>query len=147
MEISPGASVKVGRFLRADLAIPDDEYLSGVHFLLTNDGRSASITDLKSSNGLYLNGVRVLTAILDQSANISAGRSSFTVEFHANEYSTAVLKPDGLDEIQFEVLSCLCRQPDSLFAVVDAAHGDTVLTLILESDSEHECLYDGRAAQ
>lgn len=142
-----GASIRVGRSPLADFVIANDDYLSSIHFLLTNAERNISIADLKSRNGLFVNGVRVETAILQDGDQIAAGRSRFTVEFEVQHNPGALLTSEGLDELNLAVLRCLCGWEDPLFALIDAAHGDEVLTLVQGYDGQYQCLYEGSAAR
>ena len=53
----------IGRAANCELALPDDTYLSQLHArLFVRDGQ-AQVEDLGSTNGTYLNGERVTTAV------------------------------------------------------------------------------------
>ena len=54
--VDAGSSLRVGRTDRADLVIPDDKNLSGLHFTLAWDGERATLRDLGSQEGTLLDG-------------------------------------------------------------------------------------------
>jgi|SRR6516225_8715774 pSer/pThr/pTyr-binding forkhead associated (FHA) protein len=66
----------VGRGDIAGASIEDDS-LSWAHFLITREGDSYCLIDLKSSNGTWIDGERVLAGKLHSSQTISAGGSLF----------------------------------------------------------------------
>ncbi len=70
--------VEVGRRSRG-LAIPDDEHMSGHHFLVVCDGQECRIRDLSSTNGTFVNGTRIVEATLRDLDEIRAGRSTFVL--------------------------------------------------------------------
>jgi hypothetical protein len=70
--------VEVGRRCRG-LAIHQDEYLSGQHFLVVRDGPECRIRDLSSTNGTFLNGKRIVEATLRNLDEIRAGSSTFVL--------------------------------------------------------------------
>jgi len=70
--------VEVGRRCRG-LAIPQDEYMSGHHFLVVLDRQECRIRDLSSTNGTFLNGKRIVEATLRNLDEIRAGSSTFVL--------------------------------------------------------------------
>lgn len=72
----------VGRSADADLTLDDDK-VSSSHFRISRQGEGFAIADLKSTNGTFLDGVRVTTGQpLGSGAVIRAGRS--VLVFHAS---------------------------------------------------------------
>lgn len=57
--VAPGAKLRVGRTDRADLVVPHDGAMSGLHFELAWDGAICRLRDLASAKGTILDG-RVL---------------------------------------------------------------------------------------
>jgi hypothetical protein len=54
--VAPGAKLRVGRTDRADLVVPHDGAMSGLHFELTWDGAICRLRNLSSAPGTILNG-------------------------------------------------------------------------------------------
>jgi hypothetical protein len=83
----------VGRTSKADIAITDDPTMSGVHFLIEYSGESATVRDLESRNGLFVNGQQVIEAAVQSGDQIRAGRTFFSVSLEGVE--AASLEPEG----------------------------------------------------
>lgn len=66
----------IGRSRSADLFVDSPE-LSRKHVLLTKDGNEYTVVDLASRNGVYLNGVRVHSAVLRGGDTLQMGNASF----------------------------------------------------------------------
>lgn len=78
--IGPGQTLKVGRHAyEADMAIPNDERMSSLHFEVSCDGHAAAVRDLNSTNGTSLNGQRIGFAKLNDNDEIAAGETRFGV--------------------------------------------------------------------
>ena len=77
--VPEGKAITVGRTPRSDLAIPQDTFLSGIHFALECNGATGQVVDRKSANGTFLNGTRVSEAIVHDGDEIMAGKSLFLV--------------------------------------------------------------------
>jgi hypothetical protein len=139
--VLPGATLRVGRFERADLVVPHDEHLSGLHFHLSWDGAECRVRDLGSMEGTLHNGERVTEALVASGDWIRAGSTFFSVYFEAPP-------PDERDEgTAAPLLAALAAEAAPLFAVLDAASDRRVLDLLKTSAEEHRCLYEGRAAE
>lgn len=80
-ELSSGTTT-FGRDDSADVAI-DDRGLSRVHFEIAFNGDIAAIRDLQSTNGTFVDGVRVQEVVLRSGSKISAGRTEFDFELIA----------------------------------------------------------------
>lgn len=65
----------VGRGLNSDLVL-DDAQASRQHFVIITEGTNYTLKDLNSSNGTFLNGNKISTAVLKNSDVIKAGSSS-----------------------------------------------------------------------
>jgi pSer/pThr/pTyr-binding forkhead associated (FHA) protein len=50
----------IGRSLQCDLSIPDDKFISQFHARVSLQNNSCVLEDLGSTNGTYLNGVRII---------------------------------------------------------------------------------------
>jgi len=80
VRLDAGQELRVGRTEWADLAVPQDRLMSGVHFALQADPSGCYLTDLGSSNGTQLNGQPVSArAPLQHGDEILAGETQFAV--------------------------------------------------------------------
>lgn len=84
-----GRETTFGRTDSAVVALPEDFYLSRVHFSVQYDRRSGTwiARDMKSRHGTYLNEERISEATLAQGDRLKAGHSEFLVR---------TLGPDGV---------------------------------------------------
>jgi pSer/pThr/pTyr-binding forkhead associated (FHA) protein len=84
--VAMGRSVSVGRGSgRADMAFPEDTFMSGVHFAVECSASGCRVQDRKSSNGTFLNGARVQDAMLANGDEIKAGQTIFAVKMVSDE--------------------------------------------------------------
>jgi len=82
IEFPIGAKTVVGRAAESDVRIADDQ-VSRRHVELTivEDGRSyVRAEDLKSRNGLHVNGHRVQATLLDDGDHVVIGRAVFRLD-------------------------------------------------------------------
>jgi hypothetical protein len=77
-------TTSVGRDQRADITI-DDRGLSRVHFEIAWNGESAAIRDNQSTNGTFVDGIRISEVLLRNGSRITAGRSELDFELFAQE--------------------------------------------------------------
>lgn len=87
-----GALFRIGRQANADLPITDDRALSGLHFAILCDKLRCRIRDLNSTNGTFVNGIRVNLVELYDRDTIRAGNSDFQVRFEG-QINTTVIDP------------------------------------------------------
>lgn len=62
--IGDGQTIKVGRTHASEFLIPNDPHVSGLHFAIELIDCQLTLTDLKSRNGTYLNGERVMQPVV-----------------------------------------------------------------------------------
>jgi hypothetical protein len=84
IEVKPGTILRIGRTARADYALAEDDYLSGLHFAVEFDGAQCRVRDLGSSNGTFINGSRVLDQVVHQGDSLTAGGSTFAIHIDAS---------------------------------------------------------------
>ena len=75
-------TTSVGRDEEAEITV-DDRGLSRVHFEVAFDGEIAAIRDLGSTNGTFVDGMRITELVLRSGSRISAGRTDFEFEMLA----------------------------------------------------------------
>jgi pSer/pThr/pTyr-binding forkhead associated (FHA) protein len=151
--LQPGKLAQVGRTSWADLAIPQDASLSGMHFSLECSRDLCRLRDQGSGSGTLVNGLRVTETVLRHGDRIQAGQSTFVV-FLEGEGSTplesvvpAGPKPAPANSTPAgsfpDLLQLLRRVDEPLFALLDAARDPKVLQLLRESKEEYQSLYEG----
>ena len=91
IEIPAGVIVRIGRTGKSDHPLPEDGYLSSVHFAVGCDGQRCLIRDMGSSNGTFVNGSRIEEMAITSEDRIMAGGSTFSVQF---ERSAPQSEPD-----------------------------------------------------
>ena len=79
VEISKGQEITIGRALEANVVLADQR-ASRLHATIKRDGLQYVIKDLKSANGLFVNGKRVETAVLTHQDDLLIGRCHLTFE-------------------------------------------------------------------
>jgi FHA domain-containing protein len=89
-----GETVTVGRAAaRAQLALPHDTFMSGVHFAVECGPSGCRVQDRKSSNGTFLNGARVQDAMLANGDEIKGGQTIFLVKIVADAKLASLMPP------------------------------------------------------
>ena len=83
--LGPGESLRVGRTTNANIAIADDPTMSGVHYEVQASDDGATIRDLGSRNGLFVNGEQVSEAALHGGDQVRAGRTFFSISIEGVE--------------------------------------------------------------
>ena len=74
----PGSVKTLGRAARADFIV-DAGMVSRVHCRRAARPAELEVTDLDSTNGTYVNGQRIATAIIKNGDELGIGRVTFTV--------------------------------------------------------------------
>jgi hypothetical protein len=136
-DLPDAVSVTFGRTEKSRFVIPEDNHLSGAHFVLECQGEKCKIRDLSSTNGTFVNGVRVTEAEIEIGAVISAGSCAFKLcpgtPDEWNGYST---RHKG-------VLSLLYGYGQQVFAVLDAAREDRLPAFLQAYGVENFSLCEG----
>lgn len=81
IRVKDGATILVGRVGGAAFAIPNDGTLSSKHFSISVQGNVCLVKDEGSSNGTYVNGMRVEQVAVQPGYRVKAGHSEFLVSF------------------------------------------------------------------
>ncbi|HKV24498.1 MAG TPA: FHA domain-containing protein [Candidatus Acidoferrum sp.] len=89
-----GESVSIGRAsAKSQFALPQDTFLSGLHFAVEVSASGCRVVDKKSSNGTFLNGARISDAMLANGDEIKAGQTVFHVKIVADSKLPAPAPP------------------------------------------------------
>jgi hypothetical protein len=141
--IAPGQRFTVGRHERASLPVVHDEQMSGLHFALTWDGSRCDLRDLGSLGGTELNGEPVAAAEVSHGDWIKAGETIFSVYFEGRVPAWPRENGTVPAERRAGALAVLRAQEAPLFAVLDAARRERIMTLLRASPATAASLYDG----
>ncbi len=123
----------IGRSEDAQFCLPHDRFFSRHHCILEIAPPQAFIRDLGSTNGTFVNGMRVDTAYLKSGDRIQGGETVLEVEVstgieeYGDEISMAVTHPSL---VSVKCLNC------SISATVEANHPDARLSFICDDCRE-----------
>jgi hypothetical protein len=153
-EVRAGSLLRFGRTAKADCALPEDSFLSSLHFAIGSDETGWFVHDLGSSNGTFLNGAKVEQSKLADGDQVRAGDTTFVVHTVEAEpapgpdTAAAFASIDDGEDFQgaASLLKILRAQPDPLYAVLDAARNPKIIALLSHARHEFRSLYDGDAA-
>lgn len=136
-DLPDAVNVTFGRTERSRYVIPQDNHLSGAHFSLECHGEKCMIRDLASTNGTFVNGVRITEGDIKLGAVISAGSCAFKLSPGAPaEWTTYPAR-------QRAVLSLLYGYGQQVFTVLDAAREDRLPAFLQAYSVDHSSLYEG----
>ena len=139
-------TVTVGREAPADIVVRD-RFLSRSHFQLTCEDKLHVMTDAGSSNGTYVNGMKLRGCVLKPRDAIFAGRTAF--RFAAVLDGKVLL--DNLPESPGELLPWQVKLITALeaacaFVVLDGAINPAVRDLLNQAGVFYQSLYEGEQA-
>jgi len=132
VELDTRLVTSVGRNANCTFPFVSDRFLSGRHFEIAVSGEQLFLRDLGSSNGTFVNGIRVQEHQLQTGECFTAGQSVFQIEF-------------GLSG-SCSLSDVLSTQNEPLYAVLDTARDPLIYTLLLTSGAYYWCLYAGNSA-
>lgn len=79
IEVQSGSILRIGRTVKSDYAVSSDSYMSGLHFAVDSSGPQCKVKDMGSSNGTFVNGVKVSEVVVKDGDTIAAGGCTFSV--------------------------------------------------------------------
>jgi hypothetical protein len=92
--IVTGQTVTFGRAAgRAQFPLPQDTFMSGVHFAVECGASGCRVQDRKSSNGTFLNGAKIQDAMLANGDEIKGGQTIFAVKVVADAKLASMTPP------------------------------------------------------
>ena len=136
--LSPGETLTVGRSPAARISFPEDPYLSSLHCSIEAGSDTVLVRDLNSSNGTFVDGLRVQEAVVTAGQLICAG-SLTMFPFLAGDAGEA-------SRVHF-LLRYFAFVDAPLFCLLDAARGPEVHNLIREAKERCQCLFEGKSAK
>ena len=163
--IPEGGAASFGRSQAAQFVIADN-FMSSVHFSLQYIGLRCTVRDAGSSNGTYVNGVRINECDVRPGDSIQAGQTRFRIRLESAPVaspaiavvtevpagpSTApmaiTLEWDGFSPAQAAFLHLLYDTGEPVFAVLDSAREDRMPAFLHACQTEHVSLFEGREAE
>jgi Domain of unknown function (DUF4123)/Inner membrane component of T3SS, cytoplasmic domain len=149
------STVVIGRKPPAEIVLADPT-VSRAHCTLEFDGRTCRLTDLGSTHGTSVNGVRADDWIVLEGDLIQVGQSVLKATYSENEFPhtpppgfAPVGPTETLDEIPTlpsraeQVAAALRAEAGTLYAILDAARAPLVLARLLACKDERKSLYAG----
>ena len=141
--MEPGRVLRVGRTELADLRVPGERWMSGVHFELSWDGASCRVRDRRGAGGTWLDGQPVSEGEVKSGGWIRAGSTLFLVFLEGVTEVPGPADPPEIAARKERALGALRTETAPLFALLDAARDRRILELLRGSVEEHRSLYDG----
>ena len=136
-------TLTVGREAPADVVI-DDQFLSRSHFELKCGEMIHILADQGSSNGTYVNGVRLRQSVLKPRDAIFAGRTAIRIAAMMDGKVLLDSLPESPGELlpwQTKLIEML--QSSCSFAVLDGAISPAVRDLLNQAGVFYQSLYEG----
>lgn len=137
-------ALRVGRTDRAELALSDDTFLSGVHFEVSAEGETCVLRDLNSSNGTTFRGQRIRAVTLRSGDGFMAGQTQFSLVQNSEEEAEVV--PADIEVMQplsrEWLLTHLRTTSQPLYAVLDAASDPRVLAMLVQYKCQYAWLFE-----
>lgn len=124
----------IGRSEEAQFCLPHDRYFSRHHCILEIAPPQAFLRDLRSTNGTYVNGMRVETAYLKSGDRIQGGETILEVEVSTGleEYDAAA-NVSGSTQPSIVTVACLnCSIP----ATIEAADPEARMSYVCDDCRE-----------
>jgi hypothetical protein len=148
--VEPERPLRIGRTDRADLVIPYDPKIAGVHVELEMRKAACELRNVGRAEPPALNGEPTAQAMLAHGDWLRIGQTDFL--FH---YEALTAGPVELDEpedpellaARGRALEALRAQSEPLFAVLDAARSSRILELLRPAPDETRSLYEEGPAE
>lgn len=81
--VLPGQQLSVGRTEKSQWMFADDDLMSGLHFVISDEAGQWEVCDARSLNGTLLNSQRIERAVVHNGDAIAAGNTQFRVWLEA----------------------------------------------------------------
>jgi len=135
-DLPDGVTVIFGRTDKARFVVPEDSHLSSAHFSLECRGEKCKIRDLSSTNGTFVNSLRITEAEIAIGAVISAGSCSFRLSPGLAEEWI------GFPPRHKAILATLYGYGQPVFAVLDAARESRLPAFLQAFGAQHVPLFE-----
>lgn len=125
----------IGRSEDAQFCLPHDRFFSRHHCLLEIAPPQCFLRDLGSTNGTFVNGIKVETAHLKNGDRIQGGETVLEVEVSADSYSPASSKPKSLKETVPSIITVQCLNC-GILSKAEASRPDAKLSYLCDNCRE-----------
>lgn len=140
--VPQGAPKRFGTGNAADEVLAPDGVLSPVHFGVYWYDGLARVRDLQSATGTWRNDAPLHDAPLRDGDLLTAGRTRLRAAWHRDDVTS-----DRDDDPVAARMRDLRAMPGRLYALLDPARSDAVLSLLRRSGQRCDNLYEGWAAE
>ena len=125
----------IGRSEDAQFCLPHDRFFSRHHCLLEIAPPQCFLRDLGSTNGTFVNGIKVETAHLKNGDRIQGGETVLEVEVSADSYSPTSSKPKSLKETVPSIITVQCLNC-GILSKAEASRPDAKLSYLCDDCRE-----------
>jgi serine/threonine-protein kinase len=125
----------IGRSEDAQFCLPHDRFFSRHHCILEIAPPACFLRDLGSTNGTFVNGIRVETAHLKHGDRIQGGETVLEVEVAADKTSYSSSKPRSADKTEPSLITVLCLNC-SVPSNAEASRPDAKLSFVCDDCRE-----------
>ncbi|MBC7900966.1 MAG: protein kinase [Saprospiraceae bacterium] len=98
----------IGRSEDSQFCLPHDRFFSRHHCIVEIAPPQAFLRDLSSTNGTFVNGIRVETAHLKHGDRIQGGETVLEVEVGADQLAPSFSDPDSSEKTEPSLITVLC---------------------------------------
>ncbi|WP_224365426.1 DUF4123 domain-containing protein [Hyalangium versicolor] len=139
--LTEGVPLRVGCSEPSEVMLPQDALLEAVHFSLVFNGETCWLRVAASVSPIQIEGRAETSVELADASSWVAGQTWFSLRLipHA--------RANQISGFPAAVLTELRKNQTPLFALVDAARDEQVLTLLRNSDQQSQSLYEGLQGQ
>ena len=125
----------VGRSEDAQFCLPHDRFFSRHHCLIEIAPPKAFLRDLSSTNGTFVNGIRVETAHLKHGDRIQGGETVLEVEVATDPIDFSASNPQGSDQPEPSLITVTCLNC-GLPSNAEASRPDAKLSFVCDDCRE-----------
>lgn len=125
----------IGRSEAAHFCLPEDRYFSRHHCLLEIAPPQCFLRDLGSTNGTYVNGMRVETAYLKSGDKIQGGETVLEVEVRVDMADFSSMTPQNFDSRSPSLVTVQCLNC-GVVASAEASRPDTKMSYVCDDCRE-----------
>ncbi|MFK8138112.1 MAG: FHA domain-containing protein [Bdellovibrionales bacterium] len=96
--------ITIGRDESNDIPLQKVDFLSRNHIEINRVGTKVRVTDLKSSNGVFSNGEKITTTVIDTAQSFTVGELSVRISFHKIERKKSPTVGEEAEETEVSLI-------------------------------------------